>query len=493
MMKRRMFLAGCGLASGAQAQTSGAQAKPAAAAAGDYDVRAFGARGDGKANDTKAVQAAIDHCSRAGGHLVFPPGEYRTGMIRLKSRVTIELRNQAVWRAIPDVSLYPKVVEGLPPAFLFAENEEDFHITGQGKIHGSGDAHEAFIPGPEQVKGARPFGLLLRRCRNLSLTGITLESSAYWMLRPDQCDDVVIRGVKVINHSNFNNDGFDISDCHRVVISDCMLDCEDDAICFKSHVERGVVDVVVSNCIASSHASAIKFGTASHGAFNRIVVSNCVVRPSAFRKTLHPHQLVDGIHGIALASSDGAVLSNVSISNIVIDGPLTPIFVKLGNRNSNSRNAKDRTRTGVVENVTIANVQAVNTGPIASSITGYPGHYVTNVKLANIDLAVKGGGTEADLSKPVPEKSNQYPAAWMFGVNLPAYGLFLRHVKDISIDGLNIRTEAEEPRPELVADDVHGLDVTRFRSSHPKRAKPVWMVSNSTRVSVNGVKDQAAS
>jgi polygalacturonase len=478
-MYRRRFLTGIALS----ATSTRAAGTPAA---GSYDVRTFGARGDGKSDDTAAVQAAIDRCSSAGGgHLVFPPGEYRTGMVRLKSRVTIELRNQAVWRAIPDVSLYPKVVEGLPPAFLFAEDQEDFHIAGQGKIHGSGDAHEAFIPWKEQIKGPRPFGLLFRRCRNLSLTGISLENSAYWMFRPDECDDVVIRGVKVINHSNFNNDGFDISDCHRVVISDCMLDCEDDAICLKSHTSRGVEDVVVSNCIVSSHASAIKFGTASRGAFNRVTVSNCVVRPSRFRETLHPIGMIDGITGIDLASTDGAVLSNVSFNNIVIDGPLTPFFLRLGNRNS-GRKGEAAALVGRVEGVSLANIRAVNAGVIPSSISGYPGHYVRDVMLSNIDVALRAPGTEEDVNKEVPENSNQYPLTRMFRVNLPACGLYLRHVRGISVDGLRVHPQEGEPRPEVVADDVHDLQLSRLSSGHPRREKPRARIVNSTGVIVDG-------
>jgi len=489
MMDRRGFLLGMAL----PASAATALALPAAGGAigsGEYNVKAFGARGDGKANDTAAVQAAIDQCSRTGGRVLFPPGQFRTGMIRLKSHVTIELLNQAEWRAIPDVALYPKVVEGLPPAFLFAEDAEDLHITGRGKIHGSGNAHEAFIPYREQIKGPRPFGMLLRRCRNISLTGITLESSAYWMLRPDECDDVVIRGIKVINHANFNNDGIDISDCHRVVISDCILDCEDDAICLKSHTDRGVEDVVITNCIVSSHASALKFGTASHGAFNRIAVSNCVVRPSRFRETLHPIQMIDGITGIDLASTDGAALTNVSFNNIVIDGPLTAFFLRLGNRHSRQKQKPgapdNRARAGRVEGVSLSNIQAVNTGPVACSISGYPGHYVQDVRLSNIDLTFRASGNEADLTTAVPENSHQYPLTRMFKVNLPTYGLFLRHVKDISVTGLHLRPLADEPRHELVADDVHGLRVSGLSTSHPKREKPRIKITNSTRVQVQG-------
>jgi hypothetical protein len=143
-------------------------------------------------------------------------------------------------------------------------------------------------------------------------------------------------------------------------------------------------------------------------------------------------------------------------------------------------------RVGTVENVTLSNILAVNAGAVACSISGYPGHYVKNVKLSNIDLGFKGSGTAADLSADVPERPGAYPSTRMFGMNLPGYGLFLRHVRDISIDCLHLRPPAEEPRPERVADDVHDLEVTRFRSSHPKRAKPQWRLSNSTGIQVNG-------
>ncbi len=355
-----------------------------------------------------------------------------------------------------------------------------------GKIYGSGDAHDVFVPGPNQSKGPRPYGILMHQCRNISFSGITLEASGFWMLRPQECDDVMIRGIKIYNHVNFNNDGLDIVDCHRVVISDCILDCEDDSICLKSESDKGVVDVAVTNCVVSSHASALKFGTASRGAFNRIVFSNCVVKPSRERKTPHPSQLVDGITGIDIMSTDGGSLTNVSFNNIVMDGILTPFFIRLGNRHVNSKREDPAAaqRAGVVENVTFSNIQAVNAGAVACSISGYPGHYVKNVKLLNIDLAFKGAGTEADISNGVPERSAAYPFPKMFGVNLPAYGLFLRHVRDISVDGLYLRPPADEPRPELVADDVHGLQVTRFRSGHPKRTKPQWKVSNSTGVDI---------
>jgi polygalacturonase len=410
-------------------------------------------------------------------------------MVRLRSHVTLELRNQAVLRAIPDVSLYRTVIEGLPPAFIFAEDEEDVHIIGQGKIHGSGDAHGAFIPWKEQAKGPRPFGLLLHRCRNLSLSGITLESSAYWMLRPTDCDDVVIRGIKIVNLSNFNNDGIDVVDCHRVLISDCILDCEDDSICLKTYSGRGVTDVVISNCVISSHARAIKISLPAvpGSKFDRIAVSNCIIKPSRAITTLHPAQLPGGISGIDLAtSSKGASLTNVSVNNVIIDGVMTPIFIRLCNQGSKNRaNDLDPAEQGILENIALSNISATNAGPVACSISGHPGHYVTNVRLSNIAMAFRQAGAESDMATEVPEMLEATPSPRVFGVNFPAYGLFLRHAKDVTIDGLHLRAAPGEPRHEVVLDNVHGLRLDGLTSSNPEREKARVKCTNSTRVEAN--------
>jgi polygalacturonase len=151
-VRRRTFF---GAAAGA-ACAVGVRAQPPVRTEGWYNVRDQGATGDGATDDTKAIQTAIDQCSRTGGRVVFPPGRYRTGMVRLKSHITIELSNQAVWQAIPDLTLYPDLpIRSAAPAFLYAGNEEEIHITGEGKIHGSGDAHNVFVPGPNLSKGPR--------------------------------------------------------------------------------------------------------------------------------------------------------------------------------------------------------------------------------------------------------------------------------------------------------------------------------------------------
>ena len=63
-------------------------------AAGDstqLNVRSYGATGNGKTTDTRAIQAAIDAAGKSGGAMYFPPGEYISGTLHLRSRVALRL------------------------------------------------------------------------------------------------------------------------------------------------------------------------------------------------------------------------------------------------------------------------------------------------------------------------------------------------------------------------------------------------------------------
>lgn len=449
-----------------------------------FNVKDYGAKGNGIADDTQAVQLAIDACSaHGGGQVVFPSGIYPTGMVNLKSNIDIWLMRGCRWQAIADLSRYPELKVNSRSTFIFARNQKNISIHGDGTIYGSGDAHDVFIPAPgDQNKSPRIYGLLFFQCSDLNISGITLKNSAFWMLRTDQCDNVQLRNVKVYNHANFNNDGFDIVDCHRVIISDCILDCEDDAICFKSETDRGTVDATVTNCILSSHASAIKCGTGSYGAFNRITVSNCVIKPSLVKESFHPMQLFEGLAGIDFSNTDGAKLSNIMVNNIVIDGVETPVFIRLGNRNRvyhpELSSATKTNRTGQVENITISNIRAVNVGPVACSVSGFPGAYVKNIHLSNIDITLAKNGSPQDTITNVPENSDNYPMSRMFRTNLPAYGFYLRHVKNIILDHVTVRTDKVEARYELVADDVKNIHVSDFRADNPGRNMPFIRFSN---------------
>lgn len=448
-------------------------------------VRDFGARGDGVSDDTMAIQSAIDACCGIQP-LAVPAGTFSAGALVLRSATTLRLEAGAILLGRPDPGLYP----GYPPirnsrlkldpwrAFLYAQDAHDITIEGPGKLAPNG-ANAVFQNGigdsPE-----RPFGLHLVRCRNVVVRDLEMEGSAFWMQRYFCCEDVKISGLRVFNHCNLNNDGLDIDGCRRVQVTGCEIDSSDDALVIKSECEQASEDVEVSDCILRSHASAIKLGTGSIGGFRRITVRNCTVEMSKAAEVHHPFKVRGGLCGIDLGCVDRGVMEDILIHDISIDGVQSPIFVRLGDRGAQPW-AQDERAAGQARNIRIQNVRAVGAGPIASSLTGYPGHPLENVALKNIDIEVARSAFDGNvdglptprwlsplvhgssdpedrekiLSLDVPENIGEYPVNRIFGCPLPAYGLYIRHVHGLRMDGIRLRMSAEsDGRPALVVEDA---------------------------------------
>ncbi len=451
-----------------------------------YNIEDYGAIGNGQNNNTVSVQKAIDACSETGGTVLFPSGNYPTGTVYLKSNVRIYLSQGAVWSGYPSLELYPDIPPKYPSrmdvtpwkAFIYAYDKENITITGEGMIAPNG-ANPVFQDNKGNSR-MRPYGLHIVGCRNVTISNITMRNSAFWMQRYFYCDKLRISGIRVFNHCNFNNDGLDIDGCHDVVVSDCFIDASDDALCLKSEGMRTTENVVVNNCVLSSHASAIKCGTGSVAGFKNIAISNCVIRPSSSEEMHHPFKLWGGIAGIDLGNVDGGMMKDVNISNIVMDSVQTPIFIRLGKRFDRPWVDVAKPTHGITENISISNVTARNAGRISCAITGYPGHYVKDVTLNNINITVLGLGEVSDTSFDVPERESGYPVNRMFGSNLPSYGFYVRHAKDISFNGVILDMKKNDPRSAFVFEDVSGLYVKDFRAALDSRTQPlIWLVNTS--------------
>ncbi|MEH0152603.1 glycosyl hydrolase family 28 protein [Limibacter armeniacum] len=429
----------------------------------------YGAVGDGKTDNTQAVQRAIEAASNQKKTLIFPAGTFMTGMIHLKSNLTIELQNGAVWQAMPDLKLFPEIKSNADlsqsggytmsrRAFIFGDEIENVVLRGDGTIYPSGDHHQAF-PMLEANGSKRPYGIYFRKSNNIKVEGLTLKQSAFWMLRTYLCDNVRLHGLEIFNHANTNNDGIDIVDCHRVHISDCTVDASDDAISLKSEAPKGCEDVTIANCIVSSTASYIKLGTGSFGSFRRIAVSNCVLRTTRSEEVVHGLGYRNGITGLSVISVDGAKVENISFDNIVMDGMMTPIFVRLGNRHRVTHEEyKDVPITpGIIRNIRYADITATNCGPVPISITGYPEHYVENISISQSTFGFAQAGSLQDLEATVPENSQGYPYPKMYGTNLPATGIYLRHARNVQLQFLNFSPAQGDPRPVAHFDDVINL------------------------------------
>jgi hypothetical protein len=467
-----------------------------------FDVRKFGATGDGKTLDTASINRAVDAAHAAGGGMAYlPPGIYLSGTVVLKSNVTLYLEAGATLLGSKSISDYaPQLqtaaaktesgtatfVNDLRDAssyhLIFARDAENVGLAGLGRIDGQGSAY--WVPSGRTLRPPedswldviaynwkpappRPSPMLeFYNCKNLHIRDLRIENSAGWTLRPIHCDNVFIRGVSIKNPVyGPNTDGIDPTCCHNVFISDCLIDTGDDAICLKSENPygeelRASKNITITNCVLSGCCNGLKLGTATHGAFENIVFSNSVI----FNDDVPLNERI--IAGIALEIVDGGAIDGVVISNIKMQRVRTPIFIRRGNRKPRSDGSP-----GTLRGVMIENVHA--TGAIlTSSITGLPGFDVEDVTLCNLRIDSEEGGQAKWVDRDVPENPKMYPESRMFG-RLPSYGFYCRHVTGLRMRNVEFKSVAAEARPVVVCDDVKDLEVEGLRSLPTAETQPV--------------------
>jgi hypothetical protein len=464
-----------------------------AIAASPRNVLDHGAVPDGKTLNTAAFNRLVAETSTAGGGtIVFPAGTFLTGTIYLKSNVTLQLEAGATILGSTELADYP---ENAPPrpagrlewgrfALICAENQHDIAIIGQGRINGQGH-HPNFTKKDLIARGwskddayrKRPYGLSFVHCRGVRVEGVTLEDLAMWCEDYLDCDDVVVHGVTVDSMKNdYNNDGIDIDGCRNMRVSDCHFRTGDDSICFKSSY-TACENIVITNCTGTSLANGVKFGTASAVGFKNITISNLT-----FDRI--------GASGIALEIVDGGTMEGVALSNITMREVSSAILIRLGNRAARWVNDQDKPGVGTLRNVSIDHVVALvrerDARPLASSITGLPGHPVEDVSLSDIRIISQRAHAraEADIAlAAIPEAEKAYPENDMFGP-LPAYGLFVRHVRGLKLRNVDVSFTETDFRSALVCHDVEDLVVNGFSARSSTESKPVIVLADARRATV---------
>ncbi len=466
------------VASEAQAPKSPSDADHKAGAK-TYNVRDFGAMGDGVTLDTTAVQAAIDACHQdKGGTVLVPAGSFVIGTVELKSNVNLHLAAAATllgsadgkqYRAVDEIPLHgDSTLEDGNVGLIFAVNARNIAITGLGTIDGQGAqfrSPERGVPPPSGRGGSqRPYHLLFHRCENLTVRDITLTASAFHSIRVIQAKFVKMEGLHIYNRVNRNNDGFHFISCEYVHVSNCDIICQDDACALFGSCKC----VTVADCSFSTRWSVFRFGG---GVAENIAVSNC---------------LITRTYGcpIKMRCGPGSRFENMTFSNLVMDHVTGPISISVGPR-EHHETTDQPLEPGIVRNISFSGIHATvavpqplpdvpfasnyNPGEIKSCIglSAVEGT-IEKITFTDVHVTFPGGGTAEEAAvRDVPKIVGEYYAAGIF----PAYALFARSVHGLTLSNVRFEVAGPEARPAVVFDHVSDASINGFNVQGTKEAE----------------------
>jgi len=420
---------------------------------GIYDVKDFGAVGDGEILDTEAIQKAIHECEKNnGGIVVLPPGNYLTGTIYLCDNLEFQILTGATLIGTNDDT-----------KFESKENEEAMKASGDGcailnygllvgkelsniRITGGGTLDDLW----HQRGGPKPIAL--KECNNITIRDISINNSPLYALNLGNCEVALIENVRI---NNSNADGIVLDSCRDIQVNNCQIRSRDDAVVLKGSLAYGgkpttSANIVISNCDIATSCVGFKIGSETKGDFRNIVFSNCVIHALGIARS--------PLAGIAINSVDGGSIKGISISNVSMNGIKRRFLISLGKRLSGNWTKEP----GSISDIIINNISAVDSHfPVV--LSGLTEKKLKRITLSNIhfeyDYTNDGNFRPGEYYREngkrtpgrmnyieIPEEEESYPDIRMFGDPLPAWAIFARHVIDVHFSNVHCYLESEDQR-----------------------------------------------
>jgi polygalacturonase len=372
-----------------------------------FDVRDYGAKGDGATLDTGAIQQALDDCGKAGGTVRFPKGTYVSKPLTIHTKTTVHLDEGAKLMASTNHADFMKEPGDWLKAksgsdfihFISGKDLEDVTLTGKGVIDGNGAIWwEEAEKARQKVSGytlPRPNLVVITRGKNIRMTGITLQNSPKFHYVPTECEDVLIDGVTILAPEGAaNTDAIDPSNCRNVKITRCVIDVGDDNVAIKSGKkiagrEFGCENIEISDCtIRRGHG--ISIGSETIGGVRNVTVRNCT-----FEET-------DNGLRIKSRRERGGRVENILFENCQMTNCRPALSIAAYYQQStHAKFPQDDKAQPVTDttpffrNITIRNITG-SSAREAGLIVGLPEAPVENVIIENVTLTAKEGLTIAN-------------------------------------------------------------------------------------------------
>jgi len=362
----------------------------------DYNIKDFNAIPDGKTLNTAAIQKAIDEChATGGGRVVCGGGCYMTGGLMLKSNVEFHLEHGCRLLGSGDLADYTdltapgfinnadKTAEKSSRALIMAVGAENISVTGQGTIDGNGlcfyrqeDADpKGKLPKPSTQ---RPRIVMFYGCRNVRFEDISCIDSSCWTFWLMKCGDVNIHRVKIRGNSKMRNiDGIDIDACRNVLVSDCIIETEDDCIAVRSiqkmYDEPAVwLNITVTNCVFRTECNGVRIGCPSDSVIRNCVFSNLVIEGTSGIAVQNPKRY------LSEGSTGCADIHDISFSNIRVRCSRYPVEIYVEEGISLKR----------ISDFSFSNFTARSGGPIF--VQGSSQTIVKKINFSNMQIETSG-------------------------------------------------------------------------------------------------------